>query len=74
MLDLLKAAVAARLASWDTTSALEEALGYPDGDVPQEIDEVIYDSIATLANSCNSPDDVAQEHVDWLLKQVKEAE
>lgn len=76
MLNILRAAVAARLACWDAAGELETALGFPGGDVPDGVDEILYDTIGLLAAGLpfdRGVEAVTQEHLDDLLREVAEA-
>lgn len=66
MLDLLKAAVAARIASWDAEKALEEALGYPDGNLSDAADSAIYDKVTDLSGTPDRNDDPLFIELGWI--------
>lgn len=68
-LELLRAAVAARAASWGASRALEVELGFDD--VPGKVDTYLHEQIATFASGLNWDDDVSAITEDMLDQLVK---
>ncbi len=65
-LELLRAAVAAKIAYWDAMDELERGLGHPDRD-----DDVIHDYVESLAAGVNDADDIGEGQVVDLLGELE---
>jgi hypothetical protein len=65
-LELLRAAVAARIAYWDALGALEKEL-CPEGDISDRASDKLHDFISDLAAG-GVPDQLDQEHLDRVIE------
>lgn len=63
-------AVKTRLAHWDAMSVLETALGMPGGEVPDGVDDKIYNAIADLAAACDDTSWISPAELDVFLEAI----
>lgn len=68
----LAAAVKTQLVHWDAMNALETALGFPDGSIDRDLDEMLVEFIKSLAaGSGDDGSDVEMYHIDMIAKDMR---
>lgn len=66
MIDILRNAIEAKIAYWDAMNELEEALGFPAGDIPDKLNNDLIDFVEGMAVSFDDMSFITEEHVEQL--------
>lgn len=68
----LRNAVARKLTYWDAMNALETAFGFPDGEIPDELSDVLHNTVEILASGGGDDgSSIEMYHVDTLATDLK---
>lgn len=71
-LTALRAAVASKLAYWDAMDALETAFGFPGGEIPDELSDVLHNTVEILASGGDDDGSyIEMYHVDMVSADLK---